>query len=224
MIYLTGDTHIPIDISKLNTKSFPYQKDLSKDDYLIICGDFGGVWNNGKEELYWRKWLDEKKFTTLFVDGNHENFDLLDTFETVDFSGGKAHRISDSIYHLMRGQIYTIDKKSFFTFGGAASHDKEHRTEGKSWWKRELPSSPELAMALCSLEAVNWRVDYIITHCAPSSIQRQLSPDYTDDVLTDFFEELKGKIVFKEWYFGHYHADKRIDGKFFCLYDKIIRL
>ena len=49
MIYITGDTHIPIDIKKLNTKNFSEQKTLTKEDYVIICGDFGGVWN-GKNE------------------------------------------------------------------------------------------------------------------------------------------------------------------------------
>jgi hypothetical protein len=73
-----------MDISKLNSKNFPEQKTLTGDDYVMICGDFGGVWDGGREEMYWRRWLDNKKFTTLFVDGNHENFDLLDTFEVVD--------------------------------------------------------------------------------------------------------------------------------------------
>ena len=51
MIYVTGDTHIDQDISKLNAKSFPKQKDLTKNDYVIICGDFGGVWfGNHKEK------------------------------------------------------------------------------------------------------------------------------------------------------------------------------
>jgi len=74
MIYITGDTHIPIDISKLNAKNFPQQKLLDKDDYVIICGDFGGVWDESKEEMFWRNWLHERNFITLFVDGNHENF------------------------------------------------------------------------------------------------------------------------------------------------------
>lgn len=91
MIYITGDTHIPIDIHKLSTSNFGEQKVLTKEDVVIICGDFGGVWDNSKEEMYWRKWLDDKSFTTLFVDGNHENFPLLYKFDEVDYpaeSGG----------------------------------------------------------------------------------------------------------------------------------------
>ena len=48
MIYVTGDTHIPIDIHKLDDDAFMEQKNLTKDDYVIICGDFGGVWGNGE--------------------------------------------------------------------------------------------------------------------------------------------------------------------------------
>ena len=67
MIFVTGDTHIPIDITKLNRYNFPEQKELTKDDFLIICGDFGGVWNGDKEELYWRKWLEEKNSLIVSV-------------------------------------------------------------------------------------------------------------------------------------------------------------
>lgn len=40
MIYVTGDTHANIDIAKLNTTKFPQQKELTKNDFVIICGDF----------------------------------------------------------------------------------------------------------------------------------------------------------------------------------------
>ena len=50
MIYITGDTHIPVDIQKLSTKRFPEQKEMTKSDYVIICGDFGGVWDGSNEE------------------------------------------------------------------------------------------------------------------------------------------------------------------------------
>ena len=84
MIYVTGDTHIPVDIQKLSTKRFPAQKELTKDDYVIICGDFGGVWDvdrfkvqESPEEKNALDWLESKPFTTLFVPGNHENYDRL---------------------------------------------------------------------------------------------------------------------------------------------------
>ena len=43
MIYLTGDTHS--DFARFSTDKFQIQKEMTKNDYVIICGDFGGVWN-----------------------------------------------------------------------------------------------------------------------------------------------------------------------------------
>lgn len=85
MIYVAGDCHA--DWSKFSTNCFPEQKEMTRDDFVIVCGDFG-IWHDDRTERYWLKWLEEKSFTILFVDGNHENFDRLygDEFEVVDFS------------------------------------------------------------------------------------------------------------------------------------------
>lgn len=61
------------------------------------------------------EWFDESNFTTLFVDGNHENHALLDTFPVEEWHGGKIHRIKPSVIHLMRGQVFEIDGKNIFT-------------------------------------------------------------------------------------------------------------
>ena len=39
-VYVTGDTHGDW-MNRLKTDSFPEQKEMTKDDYVIICGDFG---------------------------------------------------------------------------------------------------------------------------------------------------------------------------------------
>lgn len=121
MIYITGDTHA--DFTRFNTDNFPQQKQMTKDDYVIICGDFGGVWRKANETDHWLKWLSAKPFTTLFVDGNHENFDMLNAYPVEDWNGGKVHKITHSVIHLMRGQVFLIDDKKIFAFGGAQSHD-----------------------------------------------------------------------------------------------------
>ena len=68
MMYVTGDTHA--DWRKLNKESFPEQEDMTRNDYLLILGDFG-IWDNSKREKWWFDWMEEKNFTILFVDGNH---------------------------------------------------------------------------------------------------------------------------------------------------------
>ena len=220
MIYITGDTHIPVDVQKLNSRRFAEQKQLTENDFVIICGDFGGVWDNSNEEHYWRKWLEKKKFTTLFADGNHENFEMLNKFPEIEFYGGKAHKISDKIIHLMRGQFFDIDGLKIFTFGGANSHDKEHRKEGKNWWKEEMPSKEEYETAFKNLELNQWKADVVITHCAPSSLNEK----YEKDELTEFLESVKNKLTYRKWFFGHYHKDKQFDSKHCMVFDKVIKL
>ena len=225
MIFITGDTHIPIDIHKLNTDNFPIQKELTKNDYLIICGDFGAVWNDGsnrKEDLYWQHWLDNKNFTTLFVDGNHENHNLLNEYPIDIWNGGKIHYIKPTVIHLMRGQVYEINNTKIFTMGGAESHDKNSRIENKSWWKNEIPNEQELSEGIINLKKHNNKVNLIITHCCPTSILNNINYNFKPDILTDYLETIKQTIKYNRWYFGHYHNDKNVDIKHRCLYYDII--
>lgn len=175
MIFVTGDTHANIDIGKLSVKNFPKQKELSKDDYLIVCGDFGLVWDGSAREMWWQDWLTEKNFTTLWIDGNHENFDILREFPQTEKFGGVVREIAPDIFHLERGQVLTIDGKKIFVMGGARSHDKEYRIEHISWWEQEMPSREEMERAIESLDKHQWKVDYVLTHCAPRSIQTMLA-------------------------------------------------
>lgn len=251
MIYCTGDTHG--DWTKFSTKIFPEQKEMSRDDFVIICGDFG-LWNNNNEENYWLKWLNDKPFTTLFVDGNHENYTRLNSeFETVDFHGGKAHKIRDNIYHLMRGYVFDICDKKIFAFGGAKSHDindgildpadfktkrefnKEYKCWSKankmfrvnniSWWKEEMPTEEEMIFGLNTLAEHNYEVDFIITHCAPQQVVAMFSGGcYKSDELTEYFDIVNEKVKFKKWFFGHYHDNKQIMCDFVMLYEQIIRI
>ena len=125
-IYVTGDCHGTF--SKFNTSNFELQRSLDKDDYVIICGDFGGIWSTdveNREEKYWMSWLADKPYTTLFVDGNHENFDRLNSYPVEIWNGGKVHKINQSVIHLMRGQIFELAGQKIFTFGGAQSHDAQ---------------------------------------------------------------------------------------------------
>ena len=250
MIYVTGDCHQ--NFRKFNTKIFPEQKEMTKEDYVIICGDFGGVWNKeveNKEEKHLLDWLEEKPFTTLFVDGNHENFDRLYSYPVELWHGGKVHKIRPSVIHLMRGQIYEIDGKSFFTFGGASSHDIEsgildpedpdfkekkkwldrewqsYRVNHITWWAQELPSEEEMQEGRANLTAHDNQVDFIVTHCCATSTQmlidvQKLKPD----IETDYLEEIKQTIQFKKWFFGHYHDNRNVSKKEILIYEQFVRI
>ena len=78
MIYITGDTHCPTGMDKLNETNFPQQKHMTKKDYVIICGDFGDIWSaKSNEQKDMLQWLSQRNFTTLFLDGNWENYGKL---------------------------------------------------------------------------------------------------------------------------------------------------
>ena len=247
MIYITGDTHS--DFTRFSTDKFPIQKEMTKNDYVIICGDFGGVWTfeqESNQEKYWLDWLNSKNFTTLFVDGNHENFTRLYNYPVEEWHGGKVHKIRDSVLHLMRGEIFDIDNKMFFSFGGARSHDIQdgilnldeeekiyvYRKRGAffrirdySWWDLEPPTQDEMKNGIKNLERANYKVDYIITHCCPTSVQAMLSNGtYKRDYLTDYFQEILEKCEFKKWYFGHYHDTRQINSQYVLLYENIVPL
>lgn len=251
MIYCTGDTHG--DWTRFSTDIFPEQKEMTRDDFVIICGDFG-LWHDTDKERHWLNWLNDKPFTMLFVDGNHENYTRLNNeFEVVDFHGGKAHRIRDNIYHLMRGYVFNICNKKIFAFGGARSHDiddgilnpadfettDEFREEFKrwdkankffrvnniSWWKEEMPSTEEMELGLKSLAEHNFDVDFIITHCCPQQIAAVFSGGcYKADELTEYFDVVMEKTKFKKWFFGHYHDNRQIMSEYVMLYEQIIRI
>ena len=246
MIYITGDTHS--DFSRFTEENFPIQSEMTKDDYIIICGDFGGVWTfegESSREKELLDWLDNKNFTTLFVDGNHENYTRLYNYPIEEWKGGKVHKIRDSVLHLMRGEIFDIDNKKIFAFGGAKSHDiqdgilnldeeekiYEYRKRGAyfrirnfSWWDLELPTNQEMENGIENLEKINYKVDYIISHCCPTSIQALINPTYKRDILTDYLQQISEKCTFKRWYFGHYHDYKQVNSQFTLLYENIVPL
>ena len=227
MLYVTGDTHGDLDFQKI--LDWVGATKLNKDkDYLIILGDFGYVWEN-KRDNYEKEKLDFISclpFTTLFIDGNHENHSRLNAMRVVNFMGGKAHKVYDSIYHLMRGQVYNICNKSIFTFGGASSVDRNLRVEGVSWWKEEEFNYIEAETAYENLNKINWEVEYVLTHSAPFSIKDKLYGNnnlYAPSATERLLEAILRNIRFKQWYFGHYHKDMKLDN-FSILYNRVERM
>ena len=214
-IFVTGDIHGTHDIWKLKEFSKGHGAELTKTDYLIIAGDFGLLWypkgsEEDKKDASWLEWLNDQPWTTLFVDGNHENFSRLNSYRVNEWHGGKIHMIKDSVYHLMRGQVFNIDEKKIFTMGGAYSHDIKYRTKNISWWESEVPSNEEREEAIANLAANNWEVDIVVTHDAPVDVARVLTYHKWDRKLDEYEEWLQyiaDKLSFDCWYFGHHHTD-----------------
>lgn len=218
MIYITGDTHGQTD--RFECFEAEGESNWGKDDYLIVCGDFGYIWDGSDDEKAFLDKLSEKPYTIAFVDGNHENFPEIYSYPTEEWKGGVIGRIRPNIIHLRRGQVYDICGKTFFTMGGAASVDRMFRKEGYSWWKEELPTNDEYRTATASLEAHGNKVDYVITHTAPRELVSTVEARFysMDEELTGFFDWIYHEIEFKDWFCGHLHIDRRLMPNFRMLF------
>ena len=208
MIYITGDTHGQL----ARLEKLEEYLELQKGDYLIICGDFGFIYyDNFVEELILNS-LSQKNYTILFIDGNHENFPAIFRYPEEQWNGGKIHRIRENIIHLMRGQVFEIDGKSIFTFGGALSVDRAFRKLNISYWDEEVPNISEILEAKQNLEKCNGYVDYIITHTVPTSVKNLMhytvGENDADKDFTDFLDEVRIIVNYKKWFAGHFHINR----------------
>lgn len=220
-IFITGDTHGTIDFQKLTVRRFPIQKELNKSDILIICGDGGLCWLGGNDDKWLQKWYEDKNFTTLIVDGNHENHVLISKLPIIEKFEGKVHQISNSVFYAIRGEVYNINEKKILTCGGADSRDKEWRTEGKSWWPQEQISSADISHAFYNLEQHDFCVDYIISHTGGSEVCKQLGFAFT--ISDEWLDKILETAQYSKHYLGHYHLDKWA-GDSRIIYNDIIEL
>jgi len=136
MIWATGDCHG--NFERFRPEYFPEQAQMTKDDVVVVTGDFGGIWFGDARDDEALGCLESLPFTLAFVDGNHENYDALASYPAEKWQGGKIHRIRPHVLHLMRGQIYELEGYRFFTMGGAKSHDIE---DGRSKLWAEVPDA-----------------------------------------------------------------------------------
>ena len=245
-IIVTGDIH-GNPFQRLNLENFPEGKTFTKEDYVIILGDFGLVWDDSAMEHSCLDWLENKPWTTLFIDGNHENYDLLNKFPIEEWGGGRVQKIRSSVIHLLRGEVYDIGGYKFLAMGGARSHDiqdgilevgdprikiwkkdnfKLFRINHISWWEEEIPNEEERKNALKNLAENDYKVDYILTHEAPSSdvvLMDHLL--YHPDEYSKWLEmEIRQKVKYKKWFFGHYHLNLDVNEKETCLFERRTRI
>lgn len=223
MIVLTADVHGIVNFECIKNSSI--LKTLIDTDYFIICGDFGVIWKESIKDNEILKWLDSQIFHTLFIDGNHENFTLLNRFPLKKWKGGKIHQISIKIIHLMRGQVYEIDKKRFFTFGGAFSIKRISGDSPVYMWEEEMPSQSEYDEGLENLKKNDFTVDYVLTHTAPKKWLNEIDEienEYEKN-LNEYLDLVEEKIQYSHWYLGHFHKDIKKE-KYTVLYKKMVYL
>lgn len=220
MVYVTGDIHG--DIERFEEKAI---KRLKKRDTLIVLGDFGFLWEGGKAQEKNLKWLSKRRYQLLFIDGCHENFDMLRDYPVVEYKGGKARHLGGNLYYIMRGSILDIDDLKLLCFGGAESWDKEDREEGVNWWRAEMPTTDELEFCSDNLDKLRGKVDYVLTHDAPlQTLEFTQLMQGQPNWLHSFFDQIREKVHYKKWLFGRYHKDQLLSVKMQAVFRQVVPL
>lgn len=137
---------------------------------VIQLGDFG-FFDDGEGHLdVLSATAQHLDLTLLVVDGNHEDFSLLERFPVLDEGPGRGLRpVRPRIWHLPRGSRWTWSDAAgtsgrWVAVGGAASVDRALRTEGYSWWAAE-----ELTEAEAARIAAGTPVDVVVCHDRPAA-------------------------------------------------------
>ena len=232
MIYITGDTHNTEDMSNLSSKNMKLccmeqNAEFHAITAAIVLGDFGLPWSSDCEisengihptdhtDRYLLKWYNRKPFRILAVQGNHDNYDVIEKIPEVEMYGNKVLKVSDNVFYLKRGEIYCLEDKRFLVLGGAMSDDKAWRKPHESWWKQEEWSEGEKESCFSKIKE-NKKFDYVLSHTGPSK-----GIALTDDFFCNeenlkllqrdsnvvFNDKIDSVIRYKKWFFGHWHSD-----------------
>ena len=219
MIYITGDTHGSIERFKPFKKLFPKYR-----DFLLVCGDFGFIWNGTESERKELLKLEKFACNILFVEGTHDNLDALSEFPMEHFRGGMVRRLAKNVFWLQRGNIYDIDGVKIFAFGGGESYDADEREEGVNWWRNELATVEEIDVAKAALQKAGNCVDIVLTHQDPR-LELGLVDHRSERINapTAFLGELSRNLQYKHWYFGMHHLDRTISPKMTAVFEKTVQ-
>ncbi|MFM7263697.1 MAG: metallophosphoesterase [Acidimicrobiales bacterium] len=171
---------------------------------IIACGDFG-YWPHIK---WGQQFLDlaeelaaEHGITLYWVDGNHENHDLLDELVALHGAQNPIPVAGPGVLYVPRGCMFTIDGVTLMGFGGAYSVDWKQRRAHVSWWEQELVTREQVDAL------VPTKVDILVTHEAP--LGRMIS--YKDGIpesvaQRELVQEIEDKVLPALHVCGHHHT------------------
>lgn len=169
---------------------------------VIQLGDFG-FWSHKMTGVLFldrvEQLLADSGIELWWVDGNHENHQLLR-----DFYGPTPSAICpirDHISYLPRGYRFDLDGLTFLCLGGAASIDRDYRVDGESWWREELIDDIDVHVA-CRLG----HADVMLTHDCPIDVSLV---DLRDDAATitnrTRLQQVVDAVSPRYLFHGHYH-------------------
>lgn len=214
MIWLLSDSHG----GEATEGIRQYLDTAPQDDLLILLGDVGLKFADTEENRAFDRLLLSASKNIAFLDGNHENFAYINSFPAEEWNGGTVHRLTDHLVHLMRGNIYFLEGKTFFVFGGCKSSPRWK--EMGLWYPGEEPEPEEIALAHRNLAAHGYKVDYILTHKYEQTPARgTCCPE-----LQKLTEYLEANVTYNHWYYGHWHKNQTVDSTHSVVYNPPVYL
>lgn len=235
-VFVTGDTHGGT--SKII--DFCEKMQTTKEDILIILGDAclnydGWYYDHLKKER-----LEKCPITLFMIHGNHEiRPKTIPTYKLKDWRGGQVWYEEEypSLLFAKDGEIFDFNEKKVFVIGGAYSVDKKQRyfqwicgeRSSWEWWPDEQPSLEIKEFCESQLEAIRWKVDFVLSHTCPERyLPREAflvisDPEEIDTSTEKWLDWIEYNLNYDKWYCGHFHIDKAVD-KLQFLFDEFKEL
>lgn len=173
-------------------------------DTIVHVGDFGykfGTTNAYTFEKPLHQALIDAGVHLVWIDGNHENHEMLRTLEPLP-NGFIQTGARGNIYYAPRGHRWEWSGKKFGALGGAWSPNWRFLKAGVTLFELLEETKPE------DLERLGYeKLDYLIAHDVPSRISMKsfipgVVPTQTRELLQKAVDRTKPERVFS----GHWHT------------------
>lgn len=212
-----------------------FHTDLTKEDTIIMLGDFGANYFFNKRDERFKKKLGQFKITYFVIRGNHEERPSVcmnknpDAWHMEEFWGNQVYVENDYPYIK-----YALDQPAKYkipapdggiiktlVLPGAYSVDKYYRlANGWSWFPQEQCTEGEMAAGATLAQSESW--DLVLSHTCPviyepTDLFLSVVDQSTVDKTTErWLGGIEYNLDYKLWCWGHYHANRiypQVDGK-----------
>ena len=216
-VYITGDTHGAV-VHRVEQLLQVYQEIVPEDTMFIILGDGGLNYYMNKKDRRNKQEVEDKGVYVYCVRGNHEArpSDVPGMKLVHDENVNGAVWMEEDFPHIRYfcdWGIYEIDGLRTLVIGGAYSVDKHYRlARGFCWFENEQLTDYE--MRACTYSTEGRYFDLVLSHTCPFSWRPTdlflncVDQSTVDNTMEKWMEQLKNKINWGIWLFGHYHADR----------------
>lgn len=230
-IYITGDKHGEFNSLLWFIEKHPF---LTKDDIIIILGDVGLNYYMDLSDTVQKGKLSKCPCTFVCLHGNHEQRPSeIFTYQKkyIDMLGCECW-VEEEFPNILFPDdgLMTIDGIRFLVMGGAYSIDKHFRiAHGWNWFETEQMSDETMNRIRTLIKETN-TFDYVLSHTCPLKFEPRhlfiqgLDQSKVDKRMEHFFDEVETLISYDTWFFGHFHADEKLNDKAMLLFNSFIEL